>query len=222
MMIAEDLQYFRIFWDDGSVGRRDPRFRNATTKPPVTGWANVFVLEGEKFDTIFCPYSFEAVQAPKGCYELSKPKEPSEWRSSWWQEHLQRKWDYFQRTGTQVSYDIASLVFRKLGMLVPVAKLTAEGGENTKAKGGKPEAEELTKPIKRKGKRGLVLDWFLKEEGGRKSIHLAMADLDMTRSNVLSHLFMLNKDHGVGYRLVGESAEVVLPVFHEGSPFDEE
>ncbi len=215
MLVTDGLSYLRIYWDDGTVGRKNMRFRNATTKPPVTGWGNVFVLLGEKYDTIFCPYSFEAVQAPKDCAELAKPVEPNEWRPQWWAEHLQRKWDSFQRCGSQVDYGVAALLFKALNMPVPVVSLKADGTEDTKRKGGKEEAEELIKPVKQSSKRGKVLAWMLAEGGGRKSMRMAMSELDMTLSNFQSHLHVIHKDHGIGYRIVGESAEIVLPTFME-------
>ena len=33
----------------------------------------------------------------------------------------------------------------------------------------------------------------------------------MTRSNALSYLYMLQKDHGIGYELVGDIASINLP-----------
>jgi hypothetical protein len=47
--------------------------------------------------------------------------------------------------------------------------------------------------------------------GTTRSIREAMAELDLTRSGVLSHLFALNRDHGIGYHLQADCATVLLP-----------
>ena len=62
--------------------------------------------------------------------------------------------------------------------------------------------------MKRSSKRGKILEFFMPNA---RSIREAMAEFGHTRSNVLSHLFMLQKDHGVGYTLVGDAATVALP-----------
>ncbi len=56
-------------------------------------------------------------------------------------------------------------------------------------------------------------------DAGTRSVREAMAEFSMTRSNALSYLYMLQKDHGIGYDLVGDTATVKLP---EGctNPFD--
>ena len=75
-----------------------------------------------------------------------------------------------------------------------------------------------TKPVKRSGKRGKFLQWFLEGEGSR-SVREAMAEFGMSRSNALSYLYMLQKDHGIGYELVGDIATIKLPACE--SPFDD-
>jgi hypothetical protein len=69
---------------------------------------------------------------------------------------------------------------------------------------------ELKKPVPREGKRGKFLAWFL-EKGGSASVREAMAEFGISRSNALSYLFLLKKDHGIGYELVGDSASIALP-----------
>ena len=130
---------------------------------------------------------------------------------------LKRKWDQYQGWGWQRDYDVATMVFKKLGL--PVPEQVMLGGEaDTRTKGGKDVATRLLKPVKRSGKRGKFLAWFLDADGTR-SVREAMVEFSMTRSNALSYLYMLQKDHGIGYVLVGDNASVTLP---EGcdSPFD--
>jgi len=68
-------------------------------------------------------------------------------------------------------------------------------------------------------KRGKFLKWFLDNDNSR-SIREVMAEFTMTRSNALSYLYMLQKDHGIGYVLVGDIATVELPG-NCTDPFDE-
>ena len=48
-----------------------------------------------------------------------------------------------------------------------------------------------------------------------------MAEFSITRSNVLSQLFLLTKDNGIGYELKGDTAVVIMPPGCE-SPWDTE
>ena len=79
-----------------------------------------------------------------------------------------------------------------------------------KERGGKPVADNLLKPVKRDGKRGKVLEWFM-DTGEARSVREAMAEFEASRSSVLSYLHNLNKDHGIGYVLVGDTALVSMP-----------
>jgi hypothetical protein len=48
-------------------------------------------------------------------------------------------------------------------------------------------------------------------QAASRSVREAMAELDLTRSGVLSHLFALNRDHGIGYQLAADCATVLVP-----------
>ena len=42
-------------------------------------------------------------------------------------------------------------------------------------------------------------------------IREAMAEFGLTRSGALSYAFNLNKDHGIGYSVVGDALTLILP-----------
>lgn len=75
--------------------------------------------------------------------------------------------------------------------------------------GGKPAADKLLKPVKLNSKRGQFLKWFL---DGNRGVDQAMEHFGMTRNSVLTYWAALNRDHGIGYLLTGNTIEVILPV----------
>ena len=219
MQVAEGLEFWQVYFVRGTVPKHS-RHKNAISDPPHAGWGHAFVIPGEKRSTIFCPYSFQAYTVPNDCMEthsFSEPRDP--FRLEWWEKHFPTKWAMMQKWGFQRDYDTCALVLKKLGLPVPADVMTG-GGEDTRKKGGKATGSKLLKPVKADGKRGKFLQWFLDGDGSR-SVREAMAEFGMTRSNALSYLYMLQKDHGIGYELVGDMATVTLP---DGctDPFNEE
>lgn len=178
------------------------------------------MIEGEKRSTIFCPYSLTAFTVPNSCAELASAREPKEWRRDFMVGTIVRNWEESQKFGFQKDYDTAAMVLKRLDAEVPHRILTA-AGEDTRERGGKQVEASLKKPVKRKGKRGDFLAWFLEGDAHARPVREAMAHFGMTRSNVLSYLFILQKDHGIGYVLQGDLATVQLP---EGvtNPFEAE
>lgn len=218
--VTDRLLFGRVYWLYG-VAPRESRLKNDVTDPPVGGWQHVLAFPGEKRWTLFCPITFTSHQVSVGSmeqdsFEGSPRPYTREWLASW----ITERWHAFATAGSQVDYDMAARVLRELGAEVPTVVPLAREEDDQRERGGKPAADRLLKPVKRSGKRGRVLEWFL-DGGGPRSIREAMAEFEATRSSVLSYLFNLNKDHGVGYRLVGDTAEVELPPGCE-SPWDEQ
>lgn len=210
MIIVEGLEWRHIYWTKGVLSRKHSRHINEVIDPPNSGWGLAFVLPGKKRSTIFSPYSFQAWTVQNDCAELALSTEPpEEFRPAFIREMVERKWHAFQSWGMQLDYDTCALVMRRLGWEVP-AQVLMGGEEDTRKKGGKTVSSELIKPVKRDGKRGRFLQFFLDNDGSR-SVREVMAELSMTRSNALSYLYMLQKDHGIGYELVGDMATVSLP-----------
>lgn len=217
MRVAEGLDWLYVYWVRGVVSKR-AKFQNAVKDPPCAGWQQALVLTGEKHSTIFCPFSLTAYSVPNDCGELAGSREPEPFRTDFMVGLITRNWEQFQGFGFSRDYDTAALVLRRLDAPVP-AQVMKGGGEDTRTRGGKSVGDRLTKPVKLASKRGRFLVWFLADDGGPKSVRECMAEFGVTRSNALSYLFMLNKDHGLGYGLVGDTAEVFLPEGCE-SPFD--
>lgn len=214
--LADELQWARIYWIAGSP-KRGQEYSPAVSAPPCSGWCGAVIVPGPKRSTLFCPYTFEAFTVPNDCGELRGAKMDEAMDPKRLANLMREKWAIMQARGWHKDYDTAALVFKRLGEPVPEQMLKG-GEEDTRKKGGKEAETSLTKPVKLEGKRGRFLAWFL-GKGGSASVREAMAEFGMSRSNVLSYLYMLKKDHGLGYELVGDTATVRLP---EGvdNPFD--
>lgn len=219
MQVAEGIEWRFIYFVKGVVPKQY-KLRNAITDPPHTGWGHALVLTGDKRSTIFCPFSMTAYTVTNNCLEIEGSEESSEpFRIDWFKELVKVKWEQFQGWGFQRDYDTCALILKRLGLEVPADVMTG-GGEDTRKKGGKETGTKLLKPVKVASKRGRFLKWFLDGDCTR-SVREAMAEFSMTRSNALSYLYMIQKDHGIGYVIVGDMATVTLP---DGctDPFNEE
>lgn len=216
MQVAEGLNWLHVPWTDGVAPKG--RLRNSVKNPPCNGWQHAFVFAGEKRATIVCPYSLRAFDVASDCDELTRAVEPKQgFREDVVVGIMQRNWAEHQARGWQSDYDQVAQVFTALGREVP--EQVQKGGEtDMKRKGGKPAEPFLTKPVKTNGKRGKFLKWFA-DNDWQGSVRTAMAEFDMTRSNALSYLHILWRDHGIGYELVGDTVTVELPDLEEW-PFD--
>lgn len=209
MAEVEGIRYCRIFWT--SQTGKGVRVGNAVKDPPTNGWSTAFLMEGEKSVTVFCPWTFTSYRLPKLCFELlDNPELPL-----FPEKHgamIRERWERFHGYGFDRDYDMAAVVLTKLGQEVPqYGPRELRPGEEPKTprSSGKAVVTEALKPIKPNGRRADVTRFFLVE--GHASIREAMAKLDMTRSGVLSHLFCINRDHGLGYELTGDGARLVVP-----------
>lgn len=185
------------------------KHKNAITDPPTSGHGHVVVIGGEKRSTLLCPFTLAAYQVPNSCGELmtSVPVEISPERLG---EIINQAWEECVKLGFQRDFGVAAMVLTELGQPVPkfIPLPTDARGEEAK-RGGKPIDEGSLKPCKPDSKRGDVATFFMQDEP--QSLHEAMARLGLTRSGVLSHLYTLNKDHGVGYELVNDCARLLIP-----------
>lgn len=207
--ITDKLSWGRIFWVCGTTPKN--MTRNDITDPPTNGEQCVFAFPGEKHWMVFCPITFTSYRLRvgnleqksfKGATKVFTNKELGDW--------LIQKWKHFAASSFQVDYNMAARVLKELGAKIPTAMPTASEADANKERGGKPTADKLLKPVKQGSKRGKVLEWFL-DGGEPRSVREAMAEFEASRSSVLSYLHNLNKDHGIGYVLVGDTANVTLP-----------
>lgn len=232
--IAEGLFFGKVYWILGDMPSA-ARQRNDVKDPPTSGWSHCFLIDkGGTMVTLFCPYALESFQVSRTCSEVVSMSmddryEPAPMRPGdkhrtnirvgwlqWTDERqekllaiLKRNWDMHGNLKTVgKDFDTAAMVLHMMGADVPLRTI-AEGAEPDKARGGK-EADVLglLKPVKPNSVRGKVLSFFLPQA---RSVREAMAEFGYSRSNVLSHLYMLTKEHGIGYVLSGDSATILLP-----------
>lgn len=215
--IAKGVEWLHVYYVRGSSPKGWVP-RTVIQDPPSSGWTLAFVMRDTKHSEILCPYTLQAYRVPTDCSEVAKAKEPPQaFRPEWTEAFMRKRWADCVSRGWQRDYDVAARLMKKMGWEVPTSAPTDEKGE-TKLRGGNEAAEALLKPVKAKGKRGKFLKWFM-EGGGSRAVRDAMAQFDTTRSNVLSYLYMLWKDHGIGYVLKGEVATITVPQC--ASPFDD-
>lgn len=208
MEVATDLQWVRIYWMRGS-SPKGYRLHYDVKDPPCLGWQSAFLITGEKRSTLFCPYSMEAWTVRNTCAEIETMIEPPNFNRKNVIRIINENWAKYQSYGFVKAYDTAALVLKRLEAPVP-DQLMKGGEEDIRMKGGKAVTSSLKKPVPPEGKRGKFLAWFL-DSGGTRPIREAMAEFGISRSNALSYLYMLQKDHGIGYALVGDSASIYLP-----------
>lgn len=208
-MLPNNIVFARVYFVRGGA----PNFwkrRFEITDPPTSGYAHVVVIKGEKRSTILCPHSLEAFQVSNQCGELQTAErfdtEPSKIA-----HYIEKAWELAVKLGFQKDYGVAAMVLTEMGFPVPKfipPPPDPSKGEDGK-RGGKPIVEEALRPCRPASKRGEVAAFFMQDEP--QSLHEAMARLGLTRSGVLSHLFTLNRDHGVGYELVSDCARLLVP-----------
>jgi hypothetical protein len=187
------------------------RSRFEVRNPPTSGWGHVVVLpSGPKRSILLSPFSLESWQVSNSCDELKSAVDVdiTPERLAFF---INQAWEQNVRLGFQRDFGVAAMVLTELGQPVPKfipPPPDASRGEEVK-RGGKPIVESILCPCRPDSKRGKVAAFFMQDSP--QSLHEAMARLELTRSGVLSHLYTLNKDHGVGYELVSDCARLLLP-----------
>ena len=156
--------------------------------------------------------------------QLVEEFDGSTWASPFYKEYLysnlKAQWEHFQDVREQVNYQTAAAIISGMGFEVPPRIIQADEETGESKSRGKEAAQSLLKVVPTKGKRGKVLQWFF-ERGNSGNMLEATIEFDTTRSNILSHLFVLNKDHGIGYAMSGDMVTITLPD-ECANPFDEE
>lgn len=183
---------------------------NEVSSPPWAGQGDLFVLDkGGKGVMLFAPWQCEAHHVSRRSYEymgLRPTKAPFDREQAL--RAIHHGWNRAGMFSIAGAFDTAAQVLQMLGEPVPM-RVVVEGAEPEKPSGGKEaDALGLLKPVKRSGRRGQVLSFFLPAP---RSIREAMAEFDVTRSNILSQLYLLQKEHGIGYELLGDAAKITLP-----------
>lgn len=216
-----ELRVVRTYFTRGAVPNTY-RLKPAIKKPPTSGFGIAVILKNRRSHTVFSPFTLEAFVVPESCAEVQHAKDYTDLVDLDFgkvAEAVKRNWERFVRLGIQRDYGVASSILKLLGAEppegeTPGARRAAKARETGKG-GGKPAAE-TTSPLKKGTKRAAVAEFFRKPG----MIQQAMHELDLSRSGVLSHLHCINKYNGFGYKLSGDSAELVIPdgahLFDEG------
>lgn len=213
--ITEELGWAHCYFVQGNMS---PGYRvNELLNPPVTGWSHVIVKDGDKQCMIFDPCSLSTLTVSHRSMEYASLRIPNlPFKSSSLISQIKNKWHEREELSMSCDFGMASHILRAFGVEPPAIKMPevddfGDPLQNQVARRGKTEQEALKKPVKRNSKRGKLLSWFLAEGGGPKSLQVCMDVFKISRSNALSYLFMLNKDHGIGYVLGGNTATVHIP-----------
>lgn len=184
------------------------RVRYAISDPPTSGFSHACVILGEKRSTILCPYTLDVFQVPNTCGEIANAVlveiDPARLGKL-----ITQAWETAVRYGYQKEYQVAAMILAELGQPVPKFIPPPSETKQGESRGGKEVDDAALKVVNPESKRGKVAAFFLNPEP--QSIHEAMARLELSRSGVLSHLFCLNRDHGVGYELAHDCARLVVP-----------
>ena len=213
MIVAEpDLEWKSIYWvpQSGNVKGKDMwsgylstcRYKFEVPDAPVCGESHAFVLpSSDKTSSIVCPYNnFEATVSNRSG-EIAMAREARGWNHDLVVDILKSH----QELGQLTARVLAMLTGEDIGTVV--VQQARQGG---KSKKGKPPADTLLKPVKPNGKRGKLLKAIMDNGNTEELAHLERV-MKANRNSVLSFLFMLNKDHGIGYALTGGSVVIHLP-----------
>lgn len=186
------------------------KHRHEITDPPTSGHGHVVVIPGEKRSTMLCPFTLVSYQVNNRCGELASAVDVAitPERLAFF---INKAWEECVKLGFQRDFGVAAMVLTELGQPVPkfIPPPPDPNRVDDAKRGGKPVVESALRPCRPASKRGEVAAFFLQDSP--QSLHEAMARLGLTRSGVLSHLFTLNRDHGVGYELVSDCARLLVP-----------
>lgn len=226
IQIAPGLAKGQVYWTYGSTPKGLPR--SGVDDPPCSGWATVLVVgePGPRGELqLLCPFSLQAYKIAPGSYESTSLQagtlgaKTAAQVADYYRETLPRKWAEVKRHGQgRPNWDVAARALSALGVKPPtdeqIARETPMRASRPKSAAaekpaGKPAAAKTAfKPVKREGRKGEVLKAML---DGETSVEKLTSSMGVTRSNLLSQLFLLRKDHGIGYSVSGDEVILEMP-----------
>lgn len=210
------MRFARIYFVKGALRDKKQQLRGqwnyCITDPPVAGTSSAFLFEDTNKILLFHPYTLQAYVVPHDATEVEHAPDIPEWEKDKPRliELILRKWQLYKGLEMQRAYDVATKVLLELGGHAPDEEfviMKAGQPEKPKRISGKPAEADRYKPLKDKGRRADIAASFT----GPGSILEAMATFNLTRSAILSHLFCIWKDHGIGYEIQGDSAKLLFP-----------
>jgi hypothetical protein len=172
---------------------------------PAGGYHWVLVDDQDPYQFILHPQYLTTHKVSMTAGELKDVPE-RELNEAYWIDHIEKKLQYALGQDLEIDYQMVALFLSILkGEKVEVVK---KPETSKKKKGGKPLNAEAFKPVRMGSKRGEVAHFFINEI---RSVEDAERELGMSRNNVLTHLFSLNKYHGLGYIVNGGMVELLTP-----------
>jgi hypothetical protein len=193
-------------------------------EPPTNGWGTAFALDdGGPTVHLFHLWSMSSYRVPRNSSEMQTYQyafcgSRDEFMARMREKFPQYYAEFRRRGETTCDYDTCIKIMGMLDIPVPTADRYGDFPavvREQQASGGKsvatPKPEKSQSgfvKVKREGRKGEVLAFFL--DGG-SSAAAAIAKFGITRSNLLSQLFLLNKNHGIGYHVKGDAVSVELP-----------
>ena len=216
-----EIELTRVYYVKGTSPKYS-RNRFHVKEPPTAGWQHAFVMDlGNSRARLFCPFTLQSWVIPHDAGEIAGlnrlPVEPEKWVVL-----IGRNWREYFAQGRECDFVTAATVLDRLGAKPPDLGGVVQGSGSRRRSGaqterkvrsnGKPVVEEALRQIKPTGRRADVARFFLEPA----SVPACMAKLELTRSGVLSHLYCINRDHGLGYDLLsGDTARLVVPKGHK-------
>lgn len=226
--VAEGLGFSHIYWVRGSTKVGEDGRRNEVDDPPTSGWSVVYVLYDPDRPglRLFHSATFRSydVSDRSAEYATLRPAvhdhvdfaarvdEPAPMHASavhWTRKTMRANWASFVRGTEPRDFETAARVLRMLGGPDMASRATAARRRDV-APAGKDAAPTLVKKVKRKGRKGEVLA-FLVDAGLNGDLNALGEELGLDRKNALSQLYLLKKDHGIGYSISGDAVQVTLP-----------
>jgi hypothetical protein len=217
--VCENVTWGQLYF--GGEGYKAPK-PISVKDPPSVGWSTVFVMDDgdPHFVKVFHLWTMRSWQVLRHGHEMSSYQGvgyETEFPKARFEKSLPQYYaEHRRRADPTADYDTAIALMMVLGVETPSADRLGDFPpmEQTAAAthAPKPPKEKgdgsTFKKVKKDGRRGEVLAFFL--DGGT-SAAAAIGKFGITRSNLLSQLYLLNKDHGIGYTVKGDAVSVSLP-----------
>ncbi len=218
MLIKRDplIEFKRVYFIRGTLASR----RNQIRDPDISGWAAAFIIqERAGLKRIFEPIHFNSWLVADNALEITMSREPfAKITGQLLIDKMFRCWENLTRFKFQADFLTASKILEAMGQTPPITAVTipqpelqADGETMAMPKGkGKAMAPAIMKPVKRNSKRGKFLEYIM-DAGNSCATPALMSHFNMSRSNVLSYLFVMNKDSGIGYALSSNTVFIQIP-----------
>ena len=210
MQLPPGIEFRQVYYVRGATPKHWFR-RWDWSDPPTCGGSHAFAIHADNSVTLLCPFSLRSQRVSKRAGEMMTTQRNPPPNVKTGVEVLLRTWDKAQRLGMpDADFGTATFLLKALGVPVPTSGSVVEGAivnSRFSESGGKAPAPVFEGVIKPGTQRDKIFTFF-KEW---RLVSEAMAQFNLTRSAVLSHLHTIWKTHGAGYQLRDGAAKIVMP-----------